>query len=205
MIYPPARTLAAALAAGVLLTGCSTSDPTAGTGSTGNPSSSALASPSASGSASPTSTLTAEEQQAFTEATEVVLAYRQTITDLYSGARTNLNDLNDVAAGELLDQGLQNIQQSLSDGWRREPQGVELVLVSASPLDFELAGNPNTVVVRACIDATEVTIVDPAGTRSSGIREELDYTVTRTSYLPDPGWVVTRVTTGNDDPKARQC
>jgi hypothetical protein len=203
MIHPPARTLAAALAAGVLLTGCSTSDPTAGTGSTGNPSSSAPASPSA--SASPTSTLTAEEQQAFAEATEVVLAYRQTITDLYSGARTNLNDLNDVAAGELRDQGLQNIQQSLSDGWRREPQGVELVLVSASPLDFELAGNPYTVVVRACIDATDVTIVDPTGTKSSGIREELDYTLTRTSYLPDPGWVVTRVTTGNDDPKARQC
>ena len=46
----------------------------------------------------------------------MVLAYRQTITDLYSGARTNLNDLNSVAAGDLRDQGLKNIQQSLSDG-----------------------------------------------------------------------------------------
>ncbi len=63
-------------------------------------------------SPSPTSTLSAEEQQAFEEATAVVLAYRQTITDLYSGARTNLNDLNDVATGDLVDQGLTNIQQS---------------------------------------------------------------------------------------------
>ena len=94
MIHSPSRALVGVLAAGLLLAGCSGDPDPVGT------SPSASASASASPSPSPTSTLTAEEQQAFEEATKVVLAYRQTITDLYSGARTNLNDLNEVAAGE---------------------------------------------------------------------------------------------------------
>ena len=130
MIHPSARALAGVVAAGMLLAGC-TSDPDPGvaTGPSANASASASSGGSASTSASPSSTLTPEEQQAFDEATKVVLAYRQTITDLYSGARTNLNDLNEVAAGELLDQGLKNIQQSLSDGWRYEPRQAEVRIV----------------------------------------------------------------------------
>ncbi len=116
MSHPSARALAGLLAAGMLLAGCSSDpDPVATTSPSAKPSTSAEG--VASASASPSSTLTPEEQQAFEEATKVVLAYRQTITDLYSGARTNLNDLNKVAAGELRDKGLKNIQQSLTDGW----------------------------------------------------------------------------------------
>jgi hypothetical protein len=204
MIHPPARLPAAVLAAGVLLAGCSTSDPT-GAGSTGTPSDSAPARPSASASRSPTSTLTAEEQQAFTEATEAVLAYRQTITDLYSGARTNLNDLNDVAAGDLRDQGLQNIQQSLGDGWRYEPAGAVIRLSSSEPVEVRLGKEPQSVVMRACIDTTHLTGVDPEGKRTPGVREELQYAVTRMAYLPEPGWAVTRVSAVTGEAKGRAC
>jgi hypothetical protein len=204
MIHPPARTLAAALAAGVLLTGCSTSDPTPGTGSTGNPSNAASASPSASTSASPTSTLTAEEQQAFAEATAVALAYRQTLVDLYSGARDQLNDLNRVTAGELLDRTLGKTQRDLGAGQRSEPEGVQLVLVVAEPMSVDLESDPNTVVLRACVDGTQVTSVSPSGERTSGVREQAEYTLTRMSYLPDPGWAVTRTQVAKD-PGDRTC
>jgi hypothetical protein len=148
--------------------------------------------------------LSAAEQQAFEEATAVVLAYRQTITDLYSGARTDLNDLDDVATGELLDKGLMNIQQGLAQGGRNEPQGAQLSLASATPLDVDLDGESDTVVIRACIDATTVTVVDPDGLRKPGVREMADYTVIRTTYLAPPGWAVSRVT-GDEDPEARRC
>ena len=136
----------------------------------------------------------------------MVLAYRQTITDLYSGARTNLNDLNDVATGdEVLDQGLLNIQRSLNEGWRVEPSGVEISIVYADPVAVGLADDPASVMVRVCVDATSVTEVDPDGKRAVGVREELDYTLTRTSYLPDPGWAVSRVSTTFDEPDDRRC
>ena len=153
MNHHPTRALAGVLVAGLLLAGCS-GDPQP-VASSGSPSASATGSaqPNGSASPSPTSTLTAEEQQAFEEATAVVLAYRQTITDLYSGARTNLNDLNEVAAGELRDEGLKNIQQSLSDGWRSNPRAW-VRLVSAEPIAVNLVEDPEIVVVRACIDAT---------------------------------------------------
>jgi hypothetical protein len=204
MIHPPARLPTAVLAAGVLLAGCSTSDPT-GAGSTGTPSDSAPASASASASPSPTSTLTAEEQQAFTEATEAVLAYRQTITDLFSRASTRLNDMNNVAAGEeVLDKGLVELQQSLSDGWRSEPRGVQLRIVSAEPLALKLGQEPDSVVIRACVDSTAVIGVSPDGTRTPGARERSDYTVTRTTYLPAPGWAVTRIRVASV-PEEREC
>ncbi len=204
MIHVTARSLAGVAAAGLLLAGCSSAPDSSGTtGPAASSSTSASTEPSA--SASPSPTLTAAEQQAFEEATKVVLAYRQTITDLYSGARTNLNDLNEVAAGDLRDQGLKNIQQSLSDGWRRSPEGAQLVVVSAAPVEIGLLDDPNAVVVRACIDATAVTIVNPDGVATSGIREELDYTVTRTTYLPEPSWAVTAVSTNTDNSDERAC
>jgi hypothetical protein len=203
MIHRSARALAGIVAAGTLLAGCS-SDPDT-TGTAPSPGSSASATSEASTSASPSTTLTAEEQRAFDEATQVVLAYRQTITDLYSGARTNLNDLNRVAAGELRDQGLRNIQQSLSDGWRYEPEGAQIRLASASLVEARINDDPATVVVRACVDTTAVTGVEPGGKRIPGIQEELDYTVTRTQYLPDPGWAVTKVSTVSDETEERSC
>ena len=80
MIHRTPRTLAGIFAAGVLLTGCS-GDPAASpaTSPSAPPGTSASADPSA--PPSPSSSLSAAEQQAFEEATEVVLAYgRQSTT-----------------------------------------------------------------------------------------------------------------------------
>jgi hypothetical protein len=204
MIHPSARALAGFVAAGILLAGCSSDpDPVATSSQSANPSASGSA--EASETPSPSSTLTAEEQQAFEEATEVVLAYRQTITDLYSGARTNLNDLNRVATGDLVERDLTDVQRSLGEGWRYEPKGGQIELVSAEPVDVNLTEEPSNVVVRACVDTTDITDFNPAGKGTKGIREELDYTVIRAAYLPVPGWAVSRVSTESDDPLDRRC
>lgn len=200
----------AALAALVALAGC-------GGGSAGAPSSSASATtPSArapasspattdaSASASPTSTLSAEEQQAVAEATATVLAYRQTIADLYSGTRTNLNDLDQVATGELLDANLMGVQQGLSRGQRSRPAGAKLVLVSVEPVRIDLGGDLDSIRIRACIDATAVTDISPEGVQTQGGRESLDYLVVRTDYLADPGWAIAKVE-GKSDPESRAC
>ncbi len=80
MIHPPthprAGTIAAWLAAGLLLAGCSSAPEEPASPSSATPSASASA--VASGSASPGPTLTPQEQQAVEEAAAVVLAYRQT-------------------------------------------------------------------------------------------------------------------------------
>ena len=188
---------------GVILTGCSSSsEPAPDVSATAGASASATA--SAEVLPSPTSTLSAEEQQAFEEATAVVLAYRQTITDLYSGARTNLNDLNDVATGDLVDQGLTSIQQSLNEGWSSEPVGAQITLFSAEPTQLDLNGDPPTMVVEACIDTSDVVDVSPDGVRDMGTRERAEYSVTRTDYLPAPGWAVSEVS-GAERPEDRLC
>jgi hypothetical protein len=204
MTYYPARAVAAVAAVGLLLAGCSSTGdpaPTSTPTPVGSTSTTATASPSVSPSPSPTSTLTAEQQQAFEEAAKVALAYRQTITDLYSGARTDLNDLNEVASGDRVDRDLKNVSLSLRKGWRSEPKGGQLVLVSAEPVKVNLKKDPPTVVVRACIDATAVTDVGPDGEREQGKRVEADYTVVKYNSAR---WTVTKVT-AVDDVKDRAC
>ena len=197
------RTLRPAVVAGalaLLLTACSPDSPTPSV----SPSTTA-SQPSASASPTPTSTLTPAAQEAFEQATSVALAFRQTGVDLYTGSRTDVNDLNDVvAAGDLLDRELKNASQGLSQGYRSEPAGAQLVLISADPVSIDLDADPPRVVVRACIDATGVTDVAPDGKRTPGVREQLDYTVVSTDYLPAPGWAVLKVT-GERDPKDRTC
>lgn len=199
--------LVALLAAGVLLAGCQ-DDATPGDGisSTPAPTVSASASTSATPSASPspTSTLTAAQQEAFEQATDVVMSYRQTITDLYSGVRTRINDLDNYVTEPQLERERSAVQKGLTAGRRAEPRGVQLGLASAEPIKIKLKSDPATVVVRVCIDATNVTDIDGEGDRQPGVREQLDYTVVKTTYLPDPGWAVKSVT-GESDPKDRTC
>jgi hypothetical protein len=199
----PVLTVSAVLAAaGLMLAGCSSPPTPAAT----DPAASASASPSTSASpaASPASALSAAEQEAFEQATAVVMAYNQTYTDLYTGARTRINDLDNYATGDKLDRDRTNVQLGLASGRRGEPLGAQLVLVSAEPAEVDLAADPATVVVRACIDFTAVTDILPDGTRTPGGRAEYDYTVVRTTYLPDPGWAVSRIQ-GDRDPEDRTC
>ncbi|MGB8020329.1 MAG: hypothetical protein WCF04_03800 [Candidatus Nanopelagicales bacterium] len=203
----PSRPLALTvlLASGMLLAGCRSEPAPQGSGSP-TPSASATTSTATPGSPSPsaTSTLTAAQEEAFAQATDVVMAYRQTITDLYSGARTRINDLDNYATGDLLDQDRTAVSLGVRQGIRSEPAGVQLVLVSAEPESVKLKADPPTVVLRACIDATDVTDVLADGTRRPGVREQLQYTVVKTAYLPDPGWAVLRLK-GGTEPEDRAC
>jgi hypothetical protein len=188
------------IVAGLVMAGCSGDAGDAARGQSTPP----VPPVSASASPSPTSTLSPEEQQAFEEATATALAYRQTIADLYSGARTDLNDLDKVATGDLLDASLKGVQQGLSQGYRSEPQGVLLAISSAEPLSVELEANPPTVIVKACIDARALIDVGPSEDRTPGLRELSDYTVVKTDYLPGTGWAVARVS-GAEDAEDRKC
>ena len=130
MIHRTPRTLAGIFAAGVLLTGCS-GDPAASpaTSPSAPPSTSASADPSA--PPSPSSSLSAAEQQAFEEATEVVLAYGQTFYDISRGSRhRNLNDLNLVAAEPALDIELRSLQELVMQAKRSRVDGADRRCVS---------------------------------------------------------------------------
>lgn len=195
MLRPGAALAALALAALASLTGC-------GASADGGSSPTSAATSAAPGSPPPssppvrpsaTSTLTAAEQEAFDQATAAVMAYRQTIADLYSGARTNLNDLNYVATGDLLGRDLNTISKDLRQGYRTDPRGVQLLLVSAEPKTLSLGKKPPSVEVEVCIDATAARAVHPDGSTTQGVREILDYTVVKVDYLPDPGWAVSRM------------
>lgn len=197
------RTLRFAAAAGalaLLLTACSPDSPVP----TSSPASTSTR-PSTSASAAPTSTLSPAGQEAFDDATNVVVAYQQTIVDLYTGARTDVNDLNDVvASGDLLDASLKSVSQGLSQGYRMDPPSAKVVLVSAEPVSIDLDEDPATVVVRACIDQSTITSVSPDGETKPGVREAVDYTVVKTEYLPARGWAVKSMS-GDPDPKDRAC
>lgn len=199
----PSRPLALTvlLASGMLLAGCRSEPAPQGSGS---PTPSASATTSASPIPSASSTLTAAQEEAFEQAADVVMAYSQTITDLYSGARTRINDLDNYATGGLLDQDRTAVSLGVRRGIRSEPEGVQLTLVLAEPESVKLKADPPTVVLWACIDATDVTDVLADGTRQAGVRERLQYTVVKTAYLPDPGWAVSEVK-GDKDPEDRAC
>ena len=155
---------------------------------------------------SPTSDLNAREQKAFEDATDAVVAFNQTWVDLYTGARTNLNDLYQVLAeGDLLDASLKKAQQDLTSGASASPKGAQISLVSSEPVSVELKADPPTVVLNACIDSTAVTTIESEGaTPEPGVREQVTYTVVKTSYLPAPGWAVQKME-GPADPEKRRC
>jgi hypothetical protein len=192
--------------AAVLLVGCGSQEPEGSVTSSPTPSGSA---PAASPSPSPALTdaagreLTEAEAQAFREATDVVVAYRQVVIDLLSGARTELNDLNSVVQGDLLDDDLRNMQRSIVDGRRVQP-AAEVVLVSSTPVSVDLGSEPAKVRVRACIDLTGITFTQPDGSQNQGTRGQVDYTVTKTDYLPAPGWAVVSIK-GPADEGDRSC
>ena len=192
------RPAAAAGALALLLAGCSPDSSTPSTSPTPTAS-------QTSASPTPTSTLAPAEQEAFDQATDVVVAYQQTIVDLYTGARTDVNDLNAVVAtGDLLDASLKSVSQGLSQGYRMEPANAQVVLVSAEPVGIDLDEDPATVVVRACLDQSAITSVSPDGSTKPGVREAVDYTVVKTDYLPAPGWAVESMS-GDPDAEDRAC
>ena len=112
------HTVAVTGALALLLTACTPDSP--------NPSPSpspTTTQPSTSASPSPTSTLTPAEQEAFGQVTDVVMSYEQTITDLYSGTRTRVNDLDLYATGDLLERTLAMSRRVSRRATERSPKG----------------------------------------------------------------------------------
>lgn len=181
------RTLFAVLVLAVVaaMGACSTDPPQSDPPSA----SSGSSSPSPTPSPSSTVSLSAEEQQAVDEAAKTVLRYRQIIVDLFSGARTDLNDLNSVATGDLLASDLRNVQQGLVGGWTATSTGpVEIPWVE--PVDVRLREDPQRVRIRVCIDLSNVEFKDPEGRVKRGNRGFADYLLVKAGHRPAPGWAL---------------
>jgi hypothetical protein len=198
----PRAPLAAAIAVGLLLAGCS-SDPDPVT--TPTPTDSATASASASASPSPTSTLPADKQQAIDEAAAVVLAREQMFYDLQADPEPNLNDINNVVADPQLDRDLLSLQEAarlVAEGTTVVESTGPVTIASVEPVKVDLKGDPPTVTLEVCLDRTTTRVTYEGKPVESG-RELARYLVVKTTYLPDPGWAVSQVLPpkGHDQPQ----
>ena len=197
----PRHALVAAAAVGLLLAGC-TSDPTPT--ATGTPTASVSASPSASASPTPTSTLPAAEQKAVDEATQVILAYEQLLTDLLADPDPRLNDLNDLVTDPQLELDLNNTRNLIGARETTIESTGPKSIAAVEPVKIDLKGDPPTVTLLVCVDSSAVsgTYQDKPFT---GSRQEMQYRVVKTSYLPDPGWAVAEVLPPKGSEGSRPC
>jgi hypothetical protein len=175
-----------AATAGLLLAGC-TSNP--------EPSDTTSETPSASASvsSSPTSTLPADEQQAFDEVTETVRAYEQMFYDILADPEPSLNDMNEVATQPQLALDLKNLQGIVSEGGFSITSTGPIVVASAEPASVDLESDPAAVTLVACVDKSSASGTNPDGSAFTGVRQEAQYRVVKTTYLPAPGWAVAEV------------
>jgi hypothetical protein len=196
----PRAPLAAALAVGLLLAGCSSDpDPVTSPTPTASPSASASASPS------PTSTLPAAQQQAIDEATAVVLARAQMFFDLQADPDPNLNDINNLVADPQLDRDLLSLQEAarlVAEGKKVVQSTGPVTIASVEPVKVDLEGDPPTVTLEVCVDKTATRSTFEGKPLEAG-RELARYRVVKTTYLPDPGWAVSQVLPpeGHDQPQ----
>ena len=170
----------------LLLAGCTSSPEPSETG-TSTPSA------SASTSASPTSTLPETQQVAFDEATEAVRAYEQTFYDILADPEPSLNDMNEVATQPQLALDLKNLQGIVAEGGFTVTSTGPVVVASTEPVRFDLEGDPATVTLVACVDKSAANGTNPDGSAFTGVRQEAQYRVVKTTYLPAPGWAVAEV------------
>ena len=198
----PRAPLAAAIAVGLLLAGCSSDpDPVASP----TPTASASSSASASASPSPTSTLSADKQQAIDEAAAVVLAYEQMFFDLQADPDPDLNDINNVVADPQLDHDLLSLQEAarlVAEGKKVVESTGPVTIASVDPVKVDLQGDPPTVTLEVCVDKTATRSTYEGKPVEAG-RELARYRVVKTTYLPDPGWAVSQVLPpkGHDQPQ----
>ena len=187
------RALTATAVVGLLLTGCtSDQEPTASQSPGASASASASATASASASASPTSTLSAAKQRAVEQAAEAVRAYEQTIVDVLADPEPYLNSMNDVAAQPQLEIELRNLQQLVVAGETVIQSSGPVAIASVDPVKVDIKGDPPTVTLLVCVDST-ATSGTYKGKPWTGPRQLTQYRVIKTTYLPDPGWAVSKV------------
>jgi hypothetical protein len=195
----PNPRLAAAIAGCLLLAGC-TNDP----GPVATPSPTSTASASASANPSPTSTLPAEQQQAVDEATAVILAYEQLLTDLLADPDPRLNDLNNLVTDPQLGLDLDNTSKLIRDRETVIDSTGPKSIASVEPIDIDLKGDPPTLTLLVCVDSTAVSGTYQAKP-FTGSRREMQYRMVKTTYLPDPGWAVAELMPAPGSEASRPC
>ncbi len=198
--------LAAAVVGGLLLTGCSNQPTTTIRPLPSQASAPTSEAPTPTASPTPSSTPAAEKQQALDEATATVLAYEQAIYDILADPTPTLNDINNYATQPLLADSL----ESLLDKSLEVASGKVVILDTGpvtldqvEPIKIDLKASPPVVVLEACLDRTG-TNVTYEGKRVEPPRQRFRYRVVKTTYLPAPGWAVSKMMppAGHDQPPA---
>lgn len=172
---------------GVALAGCAS---TPGSSGSAEPTATSSREPTAVVTPTPASTLSLQQEQAVEDATEAVRAYEQMYLDIFAGERA-LNDLYEVAAQPQLDQDLRTFQRSLVSGDTVEDTG-PVVLADVEVKKVSLGGDQPTVTLVACVDGSQTSGTHD-GQEWTGIRQTMRYRVIQTTYLPAPGWAVSKV------------
>lgn len=161
-------------------------------------------------STSPTPTVSASptpstpEQQAVAEASAVILAYEQMFYDLLADPARDINDYYDVAAQPQLDIDLKNMQQlRVAGGGTVESTG-PVALGPVEPITVDLTAVTPSVTLLVCVDKTAAHGTQD-GKPWTGRREQAQYRVDKTSYLPAPGWAVAQVLPPPGHDQAQPC
>jgi hypothetical protein len=148
--------------------------------------------------------LTEAEAQAFREATDVVVAYEQTIYDILSSPSPDLDLLAKVSAQPQLDLDRRSLQGIISSGNTQVSRTGPVALIDSAAVRVDISRNDRRVVMLACVDRSE-----NAGTTDGeaweGRRQRAEYRVTGTDYLPAPGWAVARVLPPNGMDQPQPC
>lgn len=200
----PGRAAIAVLAvAGLLLAGCS-SDPAPAPSGTPAASAPTSANASATPSPAPSSTLSAAKQRVVNEAVAVILAYRQLFFDLLADPDPRLNDFNDLVTDPQLELDLNNTSMLLRAGETVIESAGPVTIAAVEPVTIDLKSDPPTVTLLVCVDASAVSGTE-AGKPFTGSRQEMQYRVVKTGYLPDPGWAVAEVLPPKGTTGSRPC
>jgi hypothetical protein len=161
-------------------------------------------SPSPTPTASPSPTPSTPEQLAVAEASAAVLAYEQMFYDLLGDPDRDINDYYDVAAQPQLDIDLHNMQQlRVKGGYTIESTG-PVALGPVEPITVDLAAATPTVTLLVCVDKSAAHGTSD-GKPWTGRREESQFRVDKTSYLPAPGWAVAQVLPPPGHDQAQPC
>ena len=134
----------------------------------------------------------------------MILAREQLLTDLLADSDPRLNDLNDLVTDPQIDLDLTSTRQLI--GAREtviESTGPKSI-AAVEPVKIDLKGDPPTITLLVCVDSSAVsgTYRDKPFT---GSRQEMQYRVVKTTYLPDPGWAVAEVLPPKGSEGSRPC
>jgi hypothetical protein len=113
--------------------------------------------------------------------------------DILADPEPSLNDMNEVATQPQLALDLKNLQGIVAEGGFTVTSTGPVVVASTEPVRFDLEGDPATVTLVACVDKSAANGTNPDGSAFTGVRQQAQYRVVKTTYLPAPGWAVAEV------------